>query len=292
MKAPAFARVLVLGLVLPLLLISGCASHEDARFDNPVGMAPDSAPLLAPPGDAAAAVGSAPPPITKAYAWTHDNITDQAFEEAWNLVKGGLSPAPACPDQVRDVLLDIVAQANLDQDSGAAANDLRRHYNRPLVSNETVAMKLAADASYAAYLAAEDRTVATEIAAGAIDGNPIGHANLALQAAGRLLHSFQDFYFHGIRRDGAGGSEFNLRAGFKAWTGSPVQTGDPTHRGFFFPCSWGSIWKPGEHGYGEPVGTGTAEKEARFRAARITCRTWLVPFLQAWWAAYGRVYAF
>ena len=134
--------------------------------------------------------------------------------------------------------------------------DLRRHYNRSLVIFDTVTRKLQADAAFEGYLKAELATIKTEITFG------------------------------------AGGSEFNLRSGFKPWTGSPVQTGNPFSRGFFFPCSWGSALTPGEHGYGEPVGTGTAEKEPRFAAARADCRNQLVTVIRSWWAAYGKLFLF
>ena len=230
--------------------------------------------------------------IRPAYPWTHDDITVQAFNEAWEIVKNDLSPLPRFPDLMRTVLRDIIVYANLNQDFGSSADDLRRHYNRPLRSFETASTKLQADLLFEGYLNTELAIIRNEIAFGAANSEAIFHANNALKAAGRLLHSYQDFYFHGIRRDGAGGSEFNLRPGFKAWTGSPVQTGNPFSRGCFFPCSWGSTLRPGEHGYGEPVGTGTHEKEARFNAAKIFCRNQLVVFVRSWWSAYGAIYPF
>jgi len=239
------------------------------------------------PSSGSADVATVPATIRPAYSWTHENITETAFNDAWNAVFPTLSPRPT--EAMKCRLRDIIVSANKKQDSGDAANDLRRHYNR-LTSASTFSAKMAVDQAFADYLTAEESLVIRHLTFGAAAPDAWIHADTALQAAGRVLHGYQDFYFHAIRRDGAGGWAFNLRSGFKAWTGSPRQTGNPRNRGNFFPCSWTSIWNPGEHGLGEPVGTGTNEKDARWAAAKEYCQVTLQWFIPAWWSAYGRVY--
>ncbi|MFZ2959632.1 MAG: hypothetical protein WA705_22325 [Candidatus Ozemobacteraceae bacterium] len=297
MKLRTLPRILLVGVSIALCFLTGCGSGDSGSNSQPLGVDivgenTIAAQIEGTPEttEAVDTNASTPTNVHAAYPWTHYDITDQAFEDAWNCVFVQLSPRPASPSKMKAALRNVIATANLKQDSGKASDDLRRHYNRMLISGESASSKLQADAEYAAYVRSEESTVTTEIAFGPKSTNRLAHANAALEAAGRVLHAYQDFYFHAIRRDGAGGSEFLLAKGFKAWTGNPVQVGDPTNRGNFYPCSWKSALKPGEHGYGEPVGTGTKEKTARFNAARQYCAAKLVIFIKAWWAAYGAIY--
>jgi hypothetical protein len=98
----------------------------------------------------------------------------------------------------------------------------------------------------------------------------------ALQAAGRLSHSWQDYYAHGVVLQ-TGGHTHTL------WTASPAITGSPDNiagtGGQIAPSSWGGFLNPGEHGWSE---VGGAEGTARQAAARQYVAGRFQPLLYQW----------
>ena len=140
------------------------------------------------PSSGSADVATVPATIRPAYSWTHENITETAFNDAWNAVFPTLSPRPT--EAMKCRLRDIIVSANKKQDSGDAANDLRRHYNR-LTSASTFSAKMAVDQAFADYLTAEESLVIRHLTFGAAAPDAWIHADTALQAAGRVLHGYR-----------------------------------------------------------------------------------------------------
>jgi hypothetical protein len=152
--------------------------------------------------------------------------------------------------------------------------DLKRHYNRGAFADDTPD-KVNADLAYQVYLTRERANFVV-----ALSATPSGSTcRRALQALGRMSHSWQDFYAHAIRRDGLGGRESNSPSsagGWLAWTEGV--TGSPESRGNFWPSSY-----PGEHPlFGEPLVGDGPEYLARFQAAEDYVRHQFVEYLPRW----------
>ena len=113
----------------------------------------------------------------------HKKMTEAGFKKAMSDLGEGKRPDEEC----QKVMLDILKASNVGQDSGDAFNDLRRHYNRGLIQNEKDL-----DDEYAAYLEKEKK---------AFDAALTGQeCKDALEALGRLCHSWQDFFAHAKRK--------------------------------------------------------------------------------------------
>jgi RHS repeat-associated protein len=180
----------------------------------------------------------------------HHTLTTMALGS----VSGWLGTTPRCISRIEKILLD----ANDSQDGwGVGGNlwDNYRHYNRDTTQTGEVG-----DTAYGNYLAREQVEFATKLQ------NPTkANCKAALQALGRLSHSWQDFFIHGIRRDGLGGNENSSFPGWTAW--SVGVTGDPSSRENFFPSSY-SVTGGGEHpSTTEPVLANSAEWQQRFNGA-------------------------
>ncbi|NLH74601.1 MAG: RHS repeat-associated core domain-containing protein, partial [Verrucomicrobia bacterium] len=180
----------------------------------------------------------------------HHTLTTMALSS----VSGWLGTTPKCISRIQKILLD----ANDSQDGwGVGGNlwDNYRHYNR-----DTTQTGVVGDTAYGNYLASEQAEFATKLQ------NPTkANCKAALQALGRLSHSWQDFFIHSIRRDGLGGKENSSFPGWTAW--SVGVTGNPSSRGNFFPSSY-SVTGGGEHPpTDEPVLPSSAEWQPRFNGA-------------------------
>ena len=150
------------------------------------------------------------------------------------------APTPSCSGYI----LATLRKANLSQDSGQAFKENFRHYNRDL--NEDVA---GAKTKFQNYVAKEIRFFDLQL--GKVDGKCNTKAektacNNALWSLGRVTHTWQDYYAHAVLAS-------NGKAG-PAWAANPSITGSPDNdNDQLKPSSWGSIAKPGEHGWSEPA---------------------------------------
>lgn len=169
----------------------------------------------------------------------HRDITDHAL----GTILGNLAPAPT--KKCKKYITKTLKKANTKQDKGAAAKEMKRHYNRDYVHYEGAAARLKnrkdADAAYKGYIDHETAQFHRQLKAGSVD------CNGALWAQGRRDHSLQDFFMHAIRRDGGGGNEKSHFPGWTAW--SVGVTGDLDNRDNFWPSSYHGIGKSphGEH---------------------------------------------
>jgi RHS repeat-associated protein len=136
----------------------------------------------------------------------------------------------------RDRILNRLLRANVSQDASLSLLENQRHYNR-----EVGESRRSTDIEYLLQLRTELGVFNAKL-------RRPSNANCrdALDALGRLSHSWQDFYMHAIRSDGLGGRESSRVPGWTAWTDTPPVTGDPDDRANFYPSShaWGG---GGEH---------------------------------------------
>jgi hypothetical protein len=159
----------------------------------------------------------------------HRSLTLSSFWVAWNGF-GSASTSP-CKGQR---LLSVIADANVDTDSGSDANDLKKHFNRGLKEDIDSARQAAAD--YVCTGAYEYGEL--------LQGTP-GKSNCekALKKLGTLSHTWQDYYAHMI----------GLNSPFRGDPG-PIEGNPYVPSTNLKPSSWGgplSNW--GEHGSGEPA---------------------------------------
>ncbi|HTL59887.1 MAG TPA: RHS repeat-associated core domain-containing protein [Candidatus Limnocylindrales bacterium] len=193
----------------------------------------------------------------------HTKLTTTAFDS----VSGGLGATAKCMGQMKKRLID----ANLSQDS--VRGNLwqnRRHYNRDW--NEA---GQAGDTAYGDYLTVERTEFNTRLQTPNKE-----NCKLALEALGRLSHSWQDFFMHAIRRDGKGGKENSSFPGWTAW--SVGVTGTPDDRHNFFPSSYdlggGTEHPPTQ----EPVLPSSPEWKPRFDGAQTYTTSQLGATLPQW----------
>ncbi|MDI9382262.1 MAG: RHS repeat-associated core domain-containing protein [Verrucomicrobiota bacterium] len=158
----------------------------------------------------------------------HKDLTINAL----NTALASLRDKPS--DKCKSKMADILVEANEGQDSGAGYSDFSRHFNREYYKGETPQQvqqrRTAARDAYTAYLAGEE-----------VSFNYIPECWERLKALGRLSHSWQDYYAHGI----------HTSRGFV----DPMNA-SPSSPGEFWPSSYNSWrgWGEGEHpNRGEPV---------------------------------------
>ena len=194
------------------------------------------------------------------YAHQHAEMTEYAFAAAFPNVP---EVAKTCADRV----LRILVNSNLVQDKGELFSDLRRHFNRhPDGPNSDPAQMLKA---YTDYLKWETELFNASIGKASPD---MSECTRALEALGRLSHSWQDYFAHAlIHRD---------RQVVKdpLWTANPPVTGSPDDpagsAGLIRPSSW-----PWEHGFSEVA---YAEGDARMKSARDFTSSKFRAFLRVW----------
>jgi len=181
-------------------------------------------------------------------AGTHKELTKNSYVRfgQWRGQQklGGHITTPAPPKGCSDYIYSTLEKANLSQDSGQAFKENFRHYNRDL--NEDVA---GAKKKFQDYIAKEIQWFDHEL--GKVDGKCDTDAekqacNDALWSLGRVTHTWQDYYAHAVlASNGEGGP---------AWAANPPITGSPDNdNDQLKPSSWGSVGKPGEHGWSEPA---------------------------------------
>jgi RHS repeat-associated protein len=180
-----------------------------------------------------------------------------------------LGTTTKCLSRIQVILL----AANDSQDGfGLGGNlwDNYRHYNRDIMNAGS-----GGDTAYGNYLAKEQTEFATKLQ------NPTkANCKTAMQALGRLSHSWQDFFIHAIRRDGLGGKENSAFPGWTAW--SDGVTGDPGNRQNFFPSSY-DIGGAGEHSpTSEPVLPTSPEWKPRFDGAQAYTTQEFMTMLPRW----------
>jgi len=168
-------------------------------------------------------------------------------------------------------ILSKLKSANVGQDDGVAANALERHYNRPLDK---------ANAQVAAYNTRFTNYMASEVNAFwkiVHKADPTcDECDMALDALGRVTHTWQDYYAHAVLTGNGKPSP--------AWSARPPVTGDPDNLNpALKPSSWGGITKPGEHGWGEP-GNAAGEQGPRQNAAVSFVAGKLKKMLPQWYA--------
>jgi hypothetical protein len=204
----------------------------------------------------------------------HADLTTLSFTDAMYVL--GNQVAPPCWERMRRTLV----HANVWQDIWGFF-DMRRHYNRE-VSDEEDSQKEAADRNYETYLLREEIRFRMSLSP-----SPSGIGCWrSLRALGRMVHSWQDFYAHAIRRDGGGGPEpgsLSDAEGWLAWTKGVTGTPRPSaSRSRFWPSSY-SLVGGGEHPpAAEPIVHGGAEYLARYNAARDYSRQQLEARLPLW----------
>jgi hypothetical protein len=204
----------------------------------------------------------------------HADLTALSFTDAMYVL--GNPVAPPCWDRMRKTLV----HANVWQDIWGNF-DLKRHYNRR-ISDEADSRKEAADRDYEAYLLQQEIRFRVSLSF-----SPAGIGCWrSLRALGRLMHSWQDFYAHGIRRDGGGGPETgspSTAEGWLAWTKGVTGAPYPAPlRSAFWPSSY-SLLGGGEHPpTQEPIVHGGAEYLARYNAALDYSRQQLEGHLPIW----------
>ncbi len=156
---------------------------------------------------------------TGVWGTQHKDLTVNALNTA--LAQQSLSEA--CKSKIRDILVD----ANEGQDKGAAANEMFRHFNRKYIKGETpqeVAQgRASARREYAGYTMGEEMSFYF-----------IPDCWERLKTLGRVSHSWQDYYAHGI----------HTSRGFV----DPIG-GSPRSFGEFWPSSYNAwnAWESGEH---------------------------------------------
>ena len=170
-------------------------------------------------------------------------------------------------------MLGTLVNANIEQDT-IYLYDNKRHYNRDFVwmRRETDSDKQAADSAYARYLIEEINNFNHAVYSGS--------CKEALQALGRMSHSWQDFYAHAIRRDGRGGRQASSVPGWDAW--SVGVTGSPDNRTNFWPSSY-SFVREGEHPITvEPINKYSNEYWSRYNAAQAFTTQEFTQYLGTW----------
>jgi len=188
-------------------------------------------------------------------AWAASGHRVLTKEPLWKVGKSiGLS------DYKLMFMEDILVEANLSQDKGQAYYQLYRHYNRAMGQKRIFAW-----GEYLLYVSDEislfeQRTSEKRCAA-------------ALEALGRLLHSFQDFFAHA----------YHPRHGIDAWTAVPPARGTPMNNDDLWPCSydwWGSFRD--EHETYRELRVSDREFRTRFEDAKRNTEKWLKKLLPRW----------
>jgi hypothetical protein len=183
----------------------------------------------------------------------HGALTRQSFD-ALDL---------ATTDRCKKRILKRLVGANEDQDSlfghGSIFGpgwDHRRHFNRASTQKPGDARR-----EYNEYLEYEEREFRKYVR-----GATRSDCKKALDALGRLTHSWQDFFAHA----------YHETLGWNVWNNDVA--GTPDSPGALYPSSW-----PGEHPLGaEPISPGHADYDFRRRAADMYVRGRLGPLLNAW----------
>jgi RHS repeat-associated protein len=169
----------------------------------------------------------------------HKTLTVKSVEYIW--VTLGLDPGTQCQKYVIKTLQD----ANVEQDSGQAFKENKRHYNRDIDLNNAGVAK--ANQDYKDYCAEEVKkfdqaiTKLTEYSEDTpCEGERRSNCREALEALGRVSHSWEDYYAHAVLLSGAPGP---------AWSANPSIFGSPDDLNpQLKPSSWGGLLNRGEHG--------------------------------------------
>ena len=171
-------------------------------------------------------------------------------------------------------MIGMLKSANTGQDSCGIGGDLwkyERHYNRTMHARGNVGQEnynrwgKDFDGQYERYLQSEQDNFKLSLAQQTWSG-----CVAAMNALGRLSHSWQDFYMHAIRRDGQGGKENSYWPGWTAFSVGIV--GSPDQRDSFYPSSWSPFStgpRSGEHPgwFREPISGTSPEWTPRFEGA-------------------------
>ena len=181
----------------------------------------------------------------------HDTLTRNSFNTALGVIRN--PPNEKCRKKMAKTLVD--ANVGQDEIGSAAASDNPRHFNRNYVAGETAQevqqRRSTARDAYAQYLQQEE-----------VLFNFIPECWARLEALGRISHSWQDYYAHGI----------HTSQGFV----DPI-TGSPSGFTEFWPSSY-----PGEH---SRTGESVSDSSRRFTQAEtyvaLRFRSMLDDWLQA-----------
>ena len=188
----------------------------------------------------------------------HQKITRKALEMVWNDLPHWLSKH--CKKRIEEHLV----KANVSQDKDDALTDFKRHFNRKFYQNETqieaIQRRVDAFKEYINYVYSEE-----ELFYGSSD------CWERLDALGRVSHSWQDYYAHGIHSLGI----------FL----DPI-SGNPLNPGNFWPSSYNSPYKPksGEHNnWKEPVKVSSIRYNQAVEFTANKFRTMLKDWLKTCW---------
>ncbi|MDT9201221.1 RHS repeat-associated core domain-containing protein, partial [Limnospira sp. PMC 1042.18] len=184
-----------------------------------------------------------------------------------------------------DGILSRIKTGNARQDHHHIF-DSRRHYSIRVWFGPnpslTSASRMALDQGYQNYLLEEYSEFLNRLN----DPNK-SNCRKALYSLGKMTHSWQDFFAHGIRRDGLGpenpdgGSE---NSNYRGWVAFRVGvTGDPENRSNFSPASWAPYRNLEHPPFGEPLINGSAEFWQRRYAAREYVMGKYEAMLVTWW---------
>jgi hypothetical protein len=191
----------------------------------------------------------------------HDALTHASFGAALRS-----DPLRRLDSRCSLKILKALQGANNDQDKSTAFSENQRHYNRDYARKETPAQQKAGRAvwrkKYGDYIASEVGQFDSQLK------QPKSGCQLALQALGRLSHSWQDFFAHAI----------NAQSG---WSNGPnAFPVTPASQGDYWPSSYGSWWA--EHPKDDEPPYSSPERQRRWEAATAYVRDQYVQQLSRW----------
>ena len=164
------------------------------------------------------------------YPWyQHAAMTGSAFGA------GFVEPAGR---ECKEWMLSTLTAANVGQDSGTAFKENWRHYNRGVGQDPEQANR-----EFMEYLTGEQMVFDAELDSvrpPPCDTREESDACVrALQALGRMSHTWQDYFDHASLASGE----------FSAWSQDPPIRGTPDDMNpKLVPSSWGGLRNPGTHG--------------------------------------------
>jgi hypothetical protein len=187
--------------------------------------------------------------------YDHTSITENAFFLAINYL---ILPVPG---EVRANIVERIVDGNLAQDYSANILMGEKHFSVRLYSKKNLTLnhtkRIQARDDYKKYLDSEISNF-DEL----LSKPSKKKCKKALRSLGLLTHSWQDFFSHGIRKDGAGSTNLDGGSSGSDWPGwaafSEGVTGTPDDMALFVPCTfnWLSMTGGGDLEHpsdGEPI---------------------------------------
>ncbi len=205
----------------------------------------------------------------------HRSLTDDSLH-------GWLEVANPCPNSECSLRMNSrLQEANVSQDAlsmfGGGFGDSRRHYTRDVGVGVATAK-----AQYAAYLASEMSIWNAGLSAASNASSSSSRraaCREALDAMGRLSHSWQDYYAHAVL--------VKTSKPAPAWTAEPQIKGTPyNNNANLKPASYSlRPWMRPEHpSFWEPLDNGSSEQLLRLRDAEDFATKMYTQYLPQWYS--------